>query len=319
MATQQGKRKGLGRGLAALIGEIENADEVANTPTASATAVPVIVSDRDIPIEMIKVAGDNPRRQFNQEELEELTNSIKEHGIVQPILVRPIDKGVEDTRAGGTTRAGGIADTQYLLIAGERRWRAAQKAGVHKIPAVVREVDERQALELALIENIQRADLNPVDEAMGYRKLMKEHEYRQEDLAKVLGKSRSHVANILRLLNLPQKVLDLLAEGQLSSGHARALVPMDDPEPLARRIVKEGLSVRDAEKYATEMQEGNNKGVKIGVGGVSKTADEKALERRLSETIGLKVLLTHKKSGQGKLVINYKTLDELNDFVDRIA
>ena len=180
-------------------------------------------------------------------------------------------------------------------------------------------MDERQALELALIENIQRADLNPVDEAMGYRKLMKEHEYRQEDLAKVLGKSRSHVANILRMLNLPQKVLDMLAQGQLSSGHARALVPMDDPEPLARRIVKEGLSVREAEKYAAEMQEGNHKGAKIRVGGVSKTADEKALERRLSETIGLKVLLSHKKSGQGKLVVNYKTLDELNDFVDRIA
>ena len=289
--------KKLGRGLASLIGEIENVNTKNNTPA--------LASDRHIPIEQIKLSGMNPRREFPKEELTQLSQSIRTHGIVQPVLVRVVNDGTQDKKS-----------AMYELVAGERRWRAAQMAGLHKIPAIVRELDDLEVVELALIENIQRADLNPVDEALGYQKLMNEYAYRQEDLAQSLAKSRSYIANVLRLLNLPQKVLDMVASGQLSSGHARTLVPLDDPYPLARKIVKEGLSVRSAEKYAAAEQ---NNGRKPTKNTRAKTTDDKALERKLGETFGLKFSLNHENSGKGKLVIGYKTLNQLNDFVERIC
>ena len=205
----------------------------------------------------------------------------------------------------------------YELIAGERRWRAAQKAGLHEIPVVIRDVDDRQALELAIIENVQRADLNPVEEALGYQQLMDEYEYRQSDLGKVIGKSRSHVANTLRLLKLPQSVRALLAEGALSSGHARALITLDDPGQLAARIVNEGLSVRETEKLVARGGEGAPAPKKSRA--VEKDADTRALEKRLSDALGLAVTINHKNSGKGRLVIDYRNIDQLDALERRLS
>ncbi|MEL6503235.1 MAG: ParB/RepB/Spo0J family partition protein [Pseudomonadota bacterium] len=292
MADEQSKKR-LGRGLAALIGEMDKPIDVPPA-TAQEEGPASVPSDRVVPIETVRANPNNPRRVFADADLEDLSNSIAEHGIVQPILVR--------TAPGDTGH--------WEIIAGERRWRAAQKAGLHQVPIIVREVDDRQSLELAIIENVQRADLNPVEEALGYQQLMDDYEYRQADLGKVIGKSRSHVANTLRLLRLPEPVRAMLASGELSPGHARTLITLNHPEGLAHRIVSEGLSVRQAETLAAQSQK------PAGDGKASKPvqdADTLALEKRLSDALGLKVSVNHKPNGKGRLTIDYKTLDQLDD------
>ncbi len=294
--------KRLGRGLAALIGDMERAPvplNVSETPDARQEPQ-IVASDRTVPIEHITANRRNPRKAFNESELEELSNSIAEHGIVQPILVRP------------------AGNNAYELIAGERRWRAAQRAGLHEVPIVIRDVDDRQALELAIIENVQRADLNPVEEALGYQQLMDEYEYRQADLGKVIGKSRSHVANTLRLLRLPDNVRGLLANGELSSGHARALIPLDNPAELAERIVRDGLSVRDTEQAAARLQ--NPKSASPSSQKAQpKDADTKALEKRLSDALGMKVAITDKGRERGRLTVDYKSLDQLDALIAKLT
>lgn len=283
-------RKRLGRGLAALIGEIDQ-------PVAS-QAKPNVSADRTVPIEHVSRNPRNPRRTFDPADLEDLSNSIRQHGIVQPVMVR------------------GAGEDRYEIIAGERRWRAAQMAGLVEIPVIVRDVDDRTALEIAIVENVQRADLNALEEAQGYEQLIAQYGYTQNDLGEVIGKSRSHVANSLRLLKLPDEVRSMLSQGALSAGHARAIVSTSDPVRLARKIADEGLSVRDAEKLAQKDADQGDKpqGLETKSGNRSddKDADTLALERSLSDVLGLKVQLAHKGQG-GQLRIEYKSLEQLDE------
>ena len=309
MADESSKQR-LGRGLAALIGEMDQPVSVSGNAGAQEAPAPV-ANDRIVPIESITPNPNNPRRQFTDAELEDLANSIAEHGVIQPILVRSSpDSGASESQ------------TDWEIIAGERRWRAAQRAGVHRVPILVREVDDRQSLELAIIENVQRADLNPVEEAQGYQQLMDEHDYKQADLGKVIGKSRSHVANTLRLLKLPTGVQNLLASGSLSPGHARALIPLDAPEALAKRIVEEGLSVRQVEHLAAVAagdQNNNNPSTGPQTPAFIKDADTQVLEQKLCDVLGLKVSINHKQSGRGRMTIDYKSLDQLDDLEARLS
>jgi ParB family chromosome partitioning protein len=272
----------LGRGLAALIGDMATLESARVTDSGV----------KKLPVDFIIGNRSNPRRTFNAEQLEELTNSIREKGIMQPLLVRPS----EDPHI-------------FEIIAGERRWRAAQRAGLHEVPVIVREVDDKEALELAIIENVQRADLNPLEEAMGYGQLIEQFDYTQQDLAQVIGKSRSHVANTLRLLKLPEDVRDMVSSGALTAGHARTLITAEDPAGLARQIVAGGLSVRDAE--ALSQQRDNPAKKKASEAPASRNSDTVALERRLSDALGLSVILSHSERG-GKLEIRYKTLEQLD-------
>lgn len=290
-------RKRLGRGLAALIGEMDQPE------TTSAPAP--ITPDRHLPIEMICRSANNPRRHFSEDELEELASSIREHGLIQPIVVRPISNG-----AGGAT---------HEIIAGERRWRASQRAGRTDVPVIIREVDDRVALELAIVENVQRADLNPMEEALGYQQLIDEHSYTQNDLGQVIGKSRSHVANTLRLLKLPDSVRSMVSDGLLSAGHARTLVTADDPDAIAKRILAEGLSVRQAEALANKSAGGNN-GASSGTSSGEhdqKDPDTLALEKVLSDSLGFKVQIDHKGEA-GTVSVSYRTLDQLDIICRRL-
>jgi ParB family transcriptional regulator, chromosome partitioning protein len=296
MMSDHDPKKRLGRGLAALIGEADRPVE---------GGVRAAEPDRFVAIELLKANERNPRRSFDADELADLARSIAEHGIVQPILVRPAE-----AKAGSTAT--------FEIIAGERRWRAAQLARLHQVPVIVREASDREALELAIIENIQRSDLNPVEEATGYRQLMQEHGYSQAELGNTLGKSRSHIANTLRLLKLPEDVLDMLVSGLLSAGHARTLVTSDDPGVLARRIVAEGLSVRQAEalskvRAAGTPQRKNGKGQEG-----HKSADILALERELEEQLGLRVDISHRSSGGGTVRIAYRDVEQLDGLCRRI-
>ena len=272
----------LGRGLAALIGDMATLD---------ATRVAEAGGGKRLPVEFIIANRANPRRTFDPEQLEELTNSIREKGVMQPLLVRPSDD-----------------PNIFELIAGERRWRAAQKAGLHDVPVIVREVGDKEALELAIIENVQRADLNPLEEAMGYGQLIEQFDYTQQDLAQVIGKSRSHVANTLRLLRLPEDVRGMVASGTLTAGHARTLITAEDPATLARQIVAGGLSVREAEALS---QQREIAGKKKPSEPHERDPDTVALERRLSDALGLSVSLAHGERG-GKLEIRYRTLEQLD-------
>ncbi|MCL7998589.1 ParB/RepB/Spo0J family partition protein [Brucella sp. 21LCYQ03] len=283
-------KKRLGRGLAALIGEIDRPAEERKVP---------ISSERNVPIEFVTRNPRNPRRMFSEVELEDLAQSIKEHGVVQPIVVRP---------------APGEPD-RFELIAGERRWRASQRAGVDTIPVIIRDVDDRVALEIAIVENVQRADLNAVEEAMGYQQLIDNHDYTQNDLAQVIGKSRSHVANTLRLLKLPQRVQDFISDGALSAGHARSLITMEDPTALAERVVKEGLSVRQVEALSQARNGVEPKPNKSAP--VEKDADTKALEKLLSDVTGMKVEINHRERG-GEVKVRYSTLEQLDEICRRL-
>lgn len=281
----------LGRGLAALIGDITPVD---GPRVAESGGI------KRLPVEFIIANRANPRRTFNDDQLEELTQSIKEKGVMQPLLVRPSDD-----------------PNIFELIAGERRWRASQRAGLHEVPVIIREVSDREALELAIIENVQRADLNPVEEALGYQQLLEQFDYTQSDLAQVIGKSRSHVANTLRLMRLPADVRDMLASGELTAGHARTLITSDDPLGLAQRIVSEGLSVRQAEALHQD-DNGRAKPASRATAPAQKDADTLALEKRLSDVLGLKVSIAHAENG-GKLEIRYKTLEQLDGVCGKLS
>ena len=279
----------LGRGLAALIGDMATLEGSRVTEGSGGV--------KRLPVDFIIANRANPRRTFDAEQLEELTNSIREKGIMQPLLVRPSND-----------------PNIFEIIAGERRWRAAQRAGLHDVPVIVRDVGDKEALELAIIENVQRADLNPLEEAMGYGQLIEQFEYTQQDLAQVIGKSRSHVANTLRLLRLPEDVREMVASGTLTAGHARTLITAEDPAALARQIVSGGLSVRDAEALSQQRDfPARNKPNKD-----DRDADTVALERRLSDALGLSVSLAHGDRG-GKLEIRYKTLEQLDGICLRLT
>jgi ParB family chromosome partitioning protein len=287
-------RPRLGRGLAALIGD--SAPEQA--PRAGAPG------QKRIPIEFIRPNPRNPRRSFDDEHLAELADSIREKGVIQPIIVR----------------ANARTADAYEIIAGERRWRAAQKAGVHDIPVVIVEADDKQALEIAIIENVQRSDLNAVEEALGYEQLASEYSYSQSDLARIIGKSRSHIANTLRLLKLPESVHALLKDGSISAGHARALLAVDDPESVAKRIVAEGLTVRDVENLSTERQRtGASKKPLETKSRVTaqKDADTRALEKVLADVLGMNVAINHAGEA-GELVIRYGSLEQLDALCHRL-
>jgi ParB family chromosome partitioning protein len=284
--AEENSRRRLGRGLAALIG-----DAGAETAAEPRQAAP----PRTLPIGFLRPNPRNPRHDFDAAELDELAASVRERGVVQPILVR---------RAPGT-------DDQFEIIAGERRWRAAQKVGLHDVPVVIHDVSDAEALELAIIENIQRADLSPVEEALGYQQLVDDHTYSQAQVAEVIGKSRSHIANTLRLLTLPETVLNYLRSGKLSAGHARTLVTHPDPASAARQIVEEGLSVREAESLANRGKKSPPKPK------AEKDADTRALEKALSDTLGLAVVISHKRGG-GHLRVSYKTLEQLDEICRRL-
>ena len=283
-------RSRLGRGLAALIGDV--GDESA--------ALERTRSQRRVPIEFLKPNPRNPRRHFADAELDELAASIRERGIIQPILVRTVRGAVD----------------QYEIIAGERRWRAAQRAGMHDVPVVLLEVSDREALELAIIENVQRADLNALEEAGGYQALADEFKYGQDEIAKIVGKSRSHVANTLRLLKLPDSVQDFIRSGKISAGHARALLGQPDPEALAAAIIAQGLSVRQAEAVVQERAAKTGKAAPRRPRG-EKDADTLALEKRLSDALGLVVTIAARGTG-GELKIRYKTLEQLDAVIRRL-
>lgn len=284
-------RKRLGRGLAALIGDLDK-------PAVPAETSASLRADRTAPIEFVSPNPRNPRRSFAEDDLEDLTQSIREHGIVQPVVVRT------------------MADGRYEIIAGERRWRAAQRAGLTSVPIVIRDVSDRVALELAIIENVQRADLNPVEEALGYQQLIDEHQYTQADLGQVIGKSRSHVANTLRLLKLPDHVRSMVTDGSLSAGHARTLVTALDPSGLARRIVDEGLSVRQAEALAQQPARVQSDPAERSAP-AEKDADTIALEKTLSDALGLRVSITHGQRG-GDIKIRYSSLEQLDTICHRL-
>ncbi|RWC39928.1 MAG: ParB/RepB/Spo0J family partition protein [Mesorhizobium sp.] len=285
-------RKRLGRGLAALIGEIDR---------PAAPEKPGMSADGKVPIEFLTPNPKNPRRHFGDAELTDLAQSIREHGVVQPVVARP-----------SPGQAG-----RYEIIAGERRWRAAQRAGLSEIPVIVREVNDRTALELAIIENVQRTDLNAVEEALGYQQLIDEHGYTQADLGQVIGKSRSHVANTLRLLKLPDVIRDMLVDGALSAGHARTLVTAEDPAGLAKRIVEEGLSVRQAEALAQIPAGTAPAKPKQPQSAPEKDADTMALEKLLTDTTGMIVSIDHKGKG-GELRVAYRSLEQLDELCRRL-
>ncbi len=289
MSEDNSKRR-LGRGLAALIGDIEKAEP-------SEPAVSQVTADRRIPVEFITRNPRNPRRHFEEDDLRDLAASVRQHGIVQPVVVRT------------------IGEQRFEIIAGERRWRAAQLAGLSEVPVLIRDVDDRTALEIAIVENVQRADLNPLEEADGYELLMAEHGYTQNDLGEIIGKSRSHVANSLRLLKLPEGVRTMLADGALSAGHARALISTPDPLALAQTVVQKGLSVRETEKLAQRAIEGG--GARAARPARQKDADTVALERSLSDRLGLAITIDHKGDG-GQIKIAYSSLDQLDDICRRL-
>ncbi|HRO13290.1 ParB/RepB/Spo0J family partition protein, partial [Amaricoccus sp.] len=271
------ERKGLGRGLSALLADVAPVEEAPRAAPERGAAK----GQSRVPIEQIRANPDQPRRSFDEKELQDLAASIREKGVIQPLILRPHP----------------VEASQYEIVAGERRWRAAQLAGVAEVPAVVRELSDSEVLELAIIENVQRADLNPLEEAQGYRQLMDRFGHTQERLAEALGKSRSHIANLLRLLTLPEPVLELVREGKLTAGHARALVTAGHPEALARRVVEGDLSVRQTEQLARAAAPGTGTPRSSGRS-PAKDADTRALEEDLTATLRLKVTVEHKPGQQ---------------------
>jgi ParB family transcriptional regulator, chromosome partitioning protein len=290
MTAQQRSR--LGRGLAALVGDA--VDETAALDRARG-------GQRRVPIEFLRPNPRNPRRRFNEEELAELAASIGEKGILQPILVRGV--------AGKTNL--------FEIVAGERRWRAAQKAGLRDVPVLLMDIGDREALEIAIVENVQRADLNPLEESSGYESLMDEFKYTQADLARVVGKSRSHVANTLRLQKLPPSVKRYLADGRLTAGHARALLAHEDPEGLAKMIVEQGLNVREAEARAQERPVARGKHIRRRAK-AAKSPDIRALERRLGDALGLSVEIVPRGAG-GEVRVRYKTFEQFESLSRKLG
>ncbi len=297
MAQAKQERRGLGRGLSALMADVDpKAENNSDAPTSPRKAEALI------DIALISPNPDQPRRTFAEESLKELENSVREKGIIQPLILR---KNPRDPAG-------------YEIVAGERRWRAAQRAKLHTVPAVIREFDDTEVLEIAIIENIQRADLNPVDEASGYKQLMDRFGHTQEKMAEALGKSRSHIANMLRLLNLPEAVLELLRAGSLTMGHARALLTADDPVALAQQVVKRDMSVRDVEKLVKA-----SKAPTTSAGtspNAPKDADTIQIEKDLSAALGMKVSIDHVSgSEKGLLTVRYRDLEQLDEVCRRLS
>lgn len=295
------KRRNLGRGLSALLGD-SGAAVAASVMEGAASGASADKPRglRTLPVGELKPGKFQPRRLFDEEAIADLVESVREKGILQPILVRPHDGG-------------------YEIIAGERRWRAAQRAQLHEVPVIVREFTDREALEVALVENLQRQDLSPLEEAEGYRRLIDEFSHTQEELAKALGKSRSHVANMMRLLGLPDPVKDMVAQGKLTAGHARALLTASDPVGLARAVVDRHLNVRQTEKLA---QEEGGKAAKVSKAGRppahAKDPDTAALERDLTELLGVRVTIKPLGKG-GELTVHYGSLEQLDDVLSRLT
>ena len=287
------RRPGLGRGLSALMGE-------AARPEPEEPSIPSAGVVREISIGLIYPNPNQPRSHFDVASIDELAESIRERGVISPILVRPVDGG-------------------YQLIAGERRWRAAQQAQLHSIPAMIKAIDDASSAEIALIENIQREDLNAIEEAEGYKKLIDRHGHTQDQLGKLVSKSRSHVANLLRLLDLPTDVRDLLVAGEISMGHARAIIGAPDASGLAREIVANGLTVRQVEERARASKPSTGKS-SSGKARPPKPvdADLAALERQLGDLLGLKVKVAHNGAG-GTLSLAYSTLDQLDMICQRLS
>jgi len=286
------EKRGLGRGLSALLGDVEET----NVATGAGEAANV----REIPIELIHRNEDQPRLVFPAEELEELAASIRVKGVLQPILVRPLAK----------------TPGSFEIVAGERRWRASQLAGLHVMPALIRELDDLQVLEIAVIENVQRANLNAIEEATAYQQLVDRFGRTQDQVAEGVGKSRSHVANTLRLMNLPAAVRNLVRDGKLSAGHARAILTADDPEALAEIIIARGLSVRETEELARKGSAGPKAKAPRKAG--AKDTDTLALESDLSDVLGLDVEVVD-RGGVGELRIKYETLEQLDDLCRRLT
>lgn len=287
--SDEGRRRGLGRGLSALFGE-ESQDTGGDTAQAP----------RTVPVELLHPGRYQPRRNFDDENMAALVDSVKAQGILQPLLVR---------------RHPDISGA-YEIVAGERRWRAAQAAQLHEVPVLLRELEDREALEIALVENVQRQDLSPLEEAEGYRRLLEEFAHTHEDLAKAVGKSRSHITNSLRLLGLPDEVKQLLEQGQITAGHARALIGVEDATTIAHEVVQSGMSVRQVEKLA--------KARALPMGALAevepapaKDADTKALEHELTQLLGLKVTIAFSGQG-GSVTVHYRTLDQLDDVLRRL-
>ncbi len=279
-------QRGLGRGLSALMADTQ--------PEAPQTGQ-ALRAERNLPVERLLPNPDQPRRHFSEEDLNSLAASIREKGVIQPLIIRPNPRK---------------PDT-YEIVAGERRWRAAQVAKVHEVPVIIRALDDTEVLEIAIIENIQRADLNPIEEAAGYRQLMDKFGHTQEKLSQALGKSRSHIANLLRLLQLPKDVQAYLEDGSLSAGHARALITSSDPSALAKQVVERGLSVRETERLAKAPPK---KAKPVERRPSEKDADTRALEGDLSANLGMKVSVDHKPGQEGGQVsISYASLDELDE------
>ncbi len=288
---------GLGRGLSASLGDVNREEPVApQAPSASTKAI------QSIEVALIQPHPEQPRRHFDEGALAELADSIGKRGVIQPIIVRP--------HGGG-----------FQIVAGERRWRAAQRAQLHRIPAIVRDFDEAETLEIALVENIQREDLNPIEEAEAYRKLIADFHHSQEALGRIVGKSRSHIANLIRLLDLPASVQQQVVEQKLSMGHARALIGAPDCETLAKTVEAKGLSVRDTEDLVRRSKKGDGAAPRSRVASVSpsKDPDIAALEQHLADILGVKVDIGHGDGGGGTLSLRYSTLDQLDMLCQRLS
>ncbi|OYW89139.1 MAG: chromosome partitioning protein ParB [Sphingobium sp. 32-64-5] len=307
IAKPHRRTHGLGRGLSALLGESLKEETVARGD-GEGEAAPVANgrSVQHIDIAAIQPHPDQPRKQFDETALQELADSVAERGVIQPIIVRMLSGG------------------RYQIVAGERRWRAAQRAQLHRIPAIVRDFTDAETMEIALIENVQRQDLNPVEEAEAYSRLIAQFGHSQEVLGKLVGKSRSHVANMIRLLDLPGTVLDVVREGRLSMGHARALIGIEDASQIARRIIDKGLSVRQTEKLAQQVKGKDARAPGAAQRAAARPAaqpdaDIQSLEQHLADMLGLKVSIEHGANGGGTLSLRYSTLDQLDMLCQRLS
>ena len=286
-------KKGLGKGLAALIGDLDDKSNGQDIKTNTK----VVTGQTNVPIEFLVPNRDQPRKNFSETSLDELSQSIKQKGILLPILVRP------------------LGEKEFQIIAGERRWRAAQKAGLNEVPVIIKNFNEGEVLEIGLIENMQRENLSAIEEALGFEKLQKEYNYTQENLSKILSKSRAYVANALRLLSLPHKVQQLVQSGDLSSGHARALIVLADPLPVAKFAIKKGMSVRQLEAYVSYLKK-DKKSKKAIVS--QKSPDTLMLEKKLTDSLGLSVQIDEGKGEKGEIKIKYLSYDQLNFICDKL-
>lgn len=285
--------RGLGRGLSALLGDTETQRPIEERGADGGT--------REIGLDLIVRNPQQPRRQFDEHDLQTLADSIRQHGILQPLLLRLLDDG----------------SGRYEIVAGERRWRAAQLAGLHVVPALVRTFDDLATLEVSIVENVQRADLNPIEEALAFQQLAERFGRTQQAIADTVGKSRAHIANTVRLLSLPESVKDLVRSGELSAGHARAIISAPDPLAAARAIIDRGLSVRDAERLGTKSE--NTRGGATSIRDDQGDADSKALAHDLSAALGLDVSLAHKGNKGGALTIHYRSLEQLDDLCRKLT